>query len=378
MDDLNNAAETMSTLYSSPIYIEHLAQRQNMQTVMLGFSDGTKDGGYFMANWGIYSAKEAITRVSRDEGVEVVFFDGRGGPPSRGGGETHLFYTAQSHSVANREIQITIQGQTVSSSYGIREAAMHNLELLLTAGIKSRLLAGEETAIDDQQSALMDEIARASYDCYRSFKEHPLFIPYLLNRSPLKYYGQTNIASRPTQRNQSDSFSFEDLRAIPFVGAWSQIKQNVPGFYGLGTALKELEKQGRLNELIDLFHKMDLFRAIITNSMQSMSKSNFDLTRYMEKDAEFGEFWCLIHDEFELTLEMVLKVSGQSRLLEDNHRSRRSIHLREKIVLPVLTIQQYALMKLQDPEISKASTEQYDKMVLRSLFGIINATRNSV
>jgi phosphoenolpyruvate carboxylase len=199
-----------------------------------------------------------------------------------------------------------------------------------------------------------------------------------LNRSPLKYYGQTNIASRPTQRNQSDSFSFEDLRAIPFVGAWSQIKQNVPGFYGLGTALKELEKQGRLNELIDLFHKMDLFRAIITNSMQSMSKSNFDLTRYMEKDAEFGEFWCLIHDEFEVTLEMVLKVSGQSRLLEDNHRSRRSIHLREKIVLPVLTIQQYALMKLQDPEISKASTEQYDKMVLRSLFGIINATRNSV
>lgn len=376
--DLETAAETMTAIYKAPFYRSHLESRGNKQTVMLGFSDGTKDGGYFMANWGIYTAKESITSVSRNEGVEVHFFDGRGGPPARGGGDTHLFYTALGESVESKQIQTTIQGQVVSATYGIQQAAVHNLELLLTAGIKSRLDVPGKKELTSDEKAFLNDLAGISYETYRAFKEHPLFIPYLLERSPLEFYGRTNIASRPTKRNQQAAFRFEDLRAIPFVGAWSQLKQNVPGFYGLGTALKTMEDKGHLDEMVRLFREVDLFRAILGNSMQSMSKSNLELTRYMENDAKFGNFYRLIYDEYELTRQMVLKVAGQSFLLEDNDRSRQSIGLREDVVLPLFTIQQYALKKLQSGTLQEEQSTLYGKMVMRTFFGHINATRNSV
>lgn len=378
IEDLKAAGRVMASIYKAPVYRKHLESRGNRQTVMLGFSDGTKDGGYFMANWGIYSAKENITTVSRQEAIEVHFFDGRGGPPARGGGDTHLFYTALGKSVEHKQIQTTIQGQVVSAMYGIRKAAIHNIELLLTAGIKSRLVGEDRKELSCDQRALLDELARLSYDAYRAFKDHPLFIPYLLERSPLEFYGQTNIASRPTRRNQQTEFRFEDLRAIPFVGAWSQLKQNVPGFYGLGTALKTMEDRGHLNEMLAMFREVDLFKAILSNSMQSMSKSDLQLTRYMERDEKFGGFWRLIYDEYELTKRMVLKVAEQTCLLEDNHRSRHSIALREKIVLPLFTIQQYALRRLQGENLAPELAALYGKMVMRTFFGNINAARNSV
>jgi len=378
IEDLDAAEEIMTSIYQVPTYRKHLSDRGGEQTVMLGFSDGTKDGGYFMANWGIYSAKESITRVSRDRGIEVRFFDGRGGPPARGGGDTHLFYTAMGRSVENKQIQTTIQGQVVSTNFGIRRSAVHNLELLLTAGIKSRLESDTRKELTSDQKGFLEEMARISYESYRAFKEHPLFIPYLLERSPLEFYGKTKIASRPTKRSQQKEFRFEDLRAIPFVGAWSQLKQNVPGFYGLGTALKTMEEKGQLDQMIQLFHDVDLFRAILGNSMQSMRKSNLELTRYMEDDEKYGSFWRIIYDEYELTRAMVLKVSGQTRLLEDNDRSRQSIGLREEIVLPLFTIQQYALRKLQVNQLNPELADLYGKMVMRTFFGNINAARNSV
>jgi phosphoenolpyruvate carboxylase len=172
---------------------------------------------------------------------------------------------------------------------------------------------------------------------------------------------------------------FEDLRAIPFVGAWSQLKQNVPGFYGLGTALKAEEDQGRLEQCKDLYQRSRFFRALISNSMQSMSKTNFELTRYMQTDVRFGAFWQDIYDEYCLSREMVLKVAGHTQLLDDNPRTRLSIQLRERVVLPLLMIQQYALIRVRqtreqnDPE----QLALYEKMVVRTLFGNINAARNS-
>ncbi|MBZ0264951.1 phosphoenolpyruvate carboxylase [bacterium] len=393
IDDLRDASESMRTLYALDTYQAHLRNRNTEQTVMLGFSDGTKDGGYLMANWGIYRAKEEITSVSREMGVTVHFFDGRGGPPARGGGNSHLFYSALGKSVENRHVQLTLQGQTISSHYGIVAAAKHNLELVLTGALKSRLLDSEKANLNESQRQLIDEMARISYEAYHEFKQHPLFIPYLLERSTLRYYGMTNIASRPSKRGgDEEEFRFEDLRAIPFVGAWSQLKQNVPGFYGLGTALNHMKERGELNRVIELYENSTLFKTFIANSMQSMSKTNFSITRHMEKDEKFGAFWRLIHDEFMLTKEMVLQVSRQAELLEDNPRSRQSIALRENIVLPLLTIQQYALLRIKeesersdkisdDPMKAEASSKLialYEKMVVRSLFGNINATRNAV
>jgi len=380
VDDLKGAGESMKTLYNHPKYKTHLANRKNRQTVMLGFSDGTKDGGYLMANWGIYRAKEDISMISRECDVEVVFFDGRGGPPARGGGNTHLFYSALGKTIDSHQIQLTIQGQTISSHYGIKEAATHNLGHLLTAGFENNLFNRTDSVINESQRALIDQMSVSGYEKYAALKAHPLFIPFLEERSTLKYYGLANIGSRPSKRGASDKLEFDDLRAIPFVGAWSQLKQNVPGFFGLGTALKEQEDAGKLDDCKELYNSSIFFKALISNSMQSMSKTNFALTKYMENDEKFGEFWKIIYNEYLLTKEMVLKVSGDTELLMDNARSRNSIRLRENVVLPLLAIQQYALIEIQKLQ-DKPEDEHlalYERMVMRSLFGNINASRNSV
>ncbi|WP_430810900.1 MULTISPECIES: phosphoenolpyruvate carboxylase [unclassified Carboxylicivirga] len=380
VDDLKGAGNAMKVLYNHPRYKTHLANRNNRQTVMLGFSDGTKDGGYLMANWGIYRAKEDISLISRESDVEVVFFDGRGGPPARGGGNTHLFYSALGKTIDSHQIQLTIQGQTISSHYGIKEAAAHNLGHLLTAGFENNLFNRTASDLSAAQRNLIEQMSQSGYDKYAALKAHPLFMPFLEERSTLKYYGLANIGSRPSKRGSKDKLVFDDLRAIPFVGAWSQLKQNVPGFYGLGTALKEQEEAGNLAACKELYNTSIFFKALISNSMQSMSKANFALTKYMENDAKFGEFWSIIHNEYLLTREMVLKVSGDSELLQDNARSRNSIRLRENVVLPLLAIQQHALIeiqKLQD-EPNDEHLALYERMVVRSLFGNINASRNSV
>ena len=163
IDDLKMAGDAMQTLYTNPTYRKHLNSRNDRQTVMLGFSDGTKDGGYLMANWAIFSAKEDITLKSRESDVEVVFFDGRGGPPARGGGNAHRFYAAMGKNIESRQIQMTVQGQTISSHYGIKEAAAHNLGYLLTAGLSNRLYSKPQNQMDATQHEFIAEMAEASY-----------------------------------------------------------------------------------------------------------------------------------------------------------------------------------------------------------------------
>ena len=374
--DLNQAGEIMRDLYGDPRYREHVRRRDCKQTVMLGFSDGTKDGGYVTANWSIFKSKEDITRVSRAAGVEVNFFDGRGGPPARGGGSTYQFYAALGRTIESNQIQLTVQGQTISSHYGTKDAAEHNLRQLLAAGLENNLYNQAEREIDLQQRALIEQLSKISFECYQQFKSHPQFLPYLQQMSTMSYYGQSNIASRPPRRGGGKE-DFENLRAIPFVGAWGQLGQNVPGFYGLGTALKQLKETGRLKDLKNLYRRNRFFRTLVGNSMQSMSKANFELTAFMAEHPRFGEFWRLIHDEFRLSREMVLEISGQRKLLEDNPASRLSIELRQRIVLPLLVIQQFAFMQINRDGRKKSDRSRYEKLIVRCMFGNINASRNS-
>ena len=239
--DLKHAAQIMRELYENPVYRKHLARRGDTQTIMLGFSDGTKDGGYFMANWSIYKAKDELTSISREYGVSVVFFDGRGGPPARGGGKTHKFFSSMGKNIANDAIQLTIQGQTVSSNFGTVNSAQFNLEQLLNAGVYSYLFSAKNETFTKEEERLMQKIADESLVEYESVKNHPQFLEYLSVISPRRFYSQTNIGSRPVKRGSSSKLTLKDLRAIPFVGAWSQLKQNVPGFYGVGAALKKLD-----------------------------------------------------------------------------------------------------------------------------------------
>ena len=241
VEDLAAAEAVMHTLYTNPHYANHLASRANVQHIMLGFSDGTKDGGYLRANWSIYRAKEALSRVSRTHEIKVIFFDGRGGPPGRGGGNNASYYAAHGQDIENQAIHVTIQGQTVSSTYGTLNAATFNIERLLTAGLENHLFPDHAREMSQSDRKHLDELAEASYHAYLDLKNNPDFVPYLEKMTPLKWYGDSNIASRPTKRSGDEGMKFEDLRAIPFVGAWAKMKQNIPGYYGVGAAIAGLK-----------------------------------------------------------------------------------------------------------------------------------------
>jgi len=377
IEDLTNAEEIMSILYNNPLYKTHLQNRQAQQPIMLGFSDGTKDGGYLQANWSIYKAKETLTKISRANSIVVKFFDGRGGPPSRGGGKTHQFYASMGDQIENEEIQLTVQGQTITSNFGTIQSAQFNIEQLLSAGISNEIFAKAKLQLSEKNRELLEELGHISYVSYQQLKQNPLFLPYLQKFSPLNYYGKSNIASRPTKRGLKNELSFSDLRAIPFVGSWSQLKQNVPGYYGVGTALQVLKEKGLWNDVTTLFNTSAFFRTLVDNSMMSMVKSNFAITKYVENDEKFNTFRQIIKDEFILTTQLYLELNKCNSLMEKDTLAKHSILLRDRIVLPLLTIQQYALCKVQESAIDPNLKEAYEKLVTRTMFGVINAARNS-
>ncbi|WP_264523862.1 phosphoenolpyruvate carboxylase [Flavobacterium sp. N502536] len=381
VDDLQNAHQIMEQLYNNPEYSKHLESRGNKQTIMLGFSDGTKDGGYLMANWSIYQAKISLTEISRQYGIKVIFFDGRGGPPARGGGKTHKFYASLGPKIENNEIQITVQGQTISSNFGTLDSCRYNIENLLSAGVTNQVFSKEKNELSVEETKILTQLADLGYEKYLSFKNHPKFIPYLEKMSTLKYYSKTNIGSRPSKRSKSESLDFADLRAIPFVGSWSQLKQNVPGFFGVGSALKYFEESGQWDKVHDLYQNSLFFKTLLENSMMSLAKSFLPLTAYMKNDPEFGEFWQIIYDEFSETKRLLLKIAGHKTLMENYPDGIASIQIRERIVLPLLTIQQYALLRINELNKENIVDEElikvYEKIVTRSLFGNTNASRNS-
>jgi len=376
VDDLTRAAAVMEALYTHPVYTAHLARRGNKQTVMLGFSDSTKDGGYLMANWSIYKAKVELTALARRYDIDLIFFDGRGGPPARGGGKTQRFYASMGREIANDHIQLTIQGQTISSQYGSWDTAYYNIEQLLHAGLTSHLEQKEGDTLSAEKKQLIEEMAQVSHERFLALRQDPLFLKYLERFSPLRFLSQINISSRPVKRNADRELRLEDLRAISFVTSWSQLKQNIPGFYGVGSALRHIEESGRWDQVKTLYETSGMFKTVIDNCAMSMSKSNFDLTSYIQHDPVFGPFWEKMREEYELTKAYVLKLSGSNVLMANYPVERESIAVREKIVLPLLIIQHYAIRKLHSNQLSDAEREVLTKLAMRTVYGVVNAGRN--
>ena len=381
ISDLDIAVNIMDKIYSNDDYRNHLSYRNNEQTIMLGFSDGTKDGGYLTANWKILIAKEKLTRISRKHKIKVKFFDGRGGPPARGGGNTHQFYSSLGNIIESDDIQVTIQGQTISSNFGTPDSCKYNLEQLISSAIKNKKNRHGDT-LSKQNRKVIEQLSTISHKAYQEFKNHPSFLGYLENMTTIKYYAKTNIGSRPSKRSGDDSkFDFDSLRAIPFVGSWAQLKQNVPGFYGLGSALANFQEKNNFSLVKKLYKEVPFFRALISNSMMSLNKSFFELTAYMSKNKTYGEFWNLIYKEYLLTKKMVLKLTGYTELMQNEPANKASVDVREKIILPLVTIQQYALQQINflrknNPN-ETHKIDVFEKIVTRSLFGNINASRNS-
>jgi len=205
-------------------------------------------------------------------------------------------------------------------------------------------------------------------------------LEYLSHVSPLKFYAETNIGSRPAKRSGSAKLSLKDLRAIPFVGAWSQLKQNVTGYYGVGAAIHKMDKAGRLPEVKKLYRESMFFKTLMDNCEMAMKKCYFPLTAFLSEHPVYGEIWNKIYKEYELTKKYLFLLSGKNELMADYPVEQLSVQMRERVVLPLTTIQQYAITKVRELEEQNVSTPvkaTYEKLVMRCSFGIINAGRNS-
>jgi phosphoenolpyruvate carboxylase len=210
-----------------------------------------------------------------------------------------------------------------------------------------------------------------------ALRKHPLFLKFLEVQSPLKMLSQINISSRPVKRNSDSELKLEDLRAISFVTSWGQLKQNIPGFYGVGTALKKIKEDKRWIEAKELYKNSGFFKTVIDNCMMSMTKADFRLTAYLAEDETFGAFWKMLKAEYDLTEQLILELTNTHVLMEKYPSERQSILVREKITLPLVIIQRYAIIKTLETKTTEAEKVIYNKLILRTLYGIVNAARNS-
>ena len=190
----------------------------------------------------------------------------------------------------------------------------------------------------------------------------------------MPYFGDSNIGSRPAKRTSTAELKLEDLRAIPFVGSWAQMKQNIPGFFGVGSALQHMFNMGMKDKIQNLYKHSLFFRTLLGNSMMSLTKSFYPATAHLENDKKFGPIWKMMYDEYELSRKHILEASGLVELMQTNPSIRESVKLREKIVLPLIAIQQYALQNIRKENDHDPALKT---LVVRCMFGIINAARNS-
>ena len=380
IEDLQAGASVLREAWDVPLYRRYVASRGDLQEVMLGYSDSNKDGGYFAANWALYDAETAIAAVAREEGVRLRLFHGRGGTVGRGGGPSYEAILAQPKGAVQGSVRITEQGEIISAKYGHPVTARRNLEALVAATIESTLLDLED--LDDQGRAydVMSEISELSRDAYAALMhDDPGFIEFFETSTPVGEIGSLNIGSRPSSRKQTTSIS--DLRAIPWVLAWSQQRSMVPGWFGVGTALNEWVGEdpdgSRLAELRELNESWPFFNSVLSNMAQVMSKSDLHLAKLyadLVSDREVADrIFSRIREEYELTLEMFLKVTDYSTLLEDNPLLARSVDMRFPYLMPLNAIQLEMLRRYRAGD----SRDKVRRGIQLTMNGLATALRNS-
>jgi len=381
IEDLEHSEAILRRLLDSSVYQAVLEKRGKRQVVMVGFSDGTKDGGYLTANWSIRQAKRRLTALGRSRNIELVFFDGRGGPPARGGGNTHRFYRSRDANIEQLETQLTIQGQTISSNFGTKEMARYHIEQLYTANLENLMFPAQVEDPPAEYVPLLDQMSNIAFEAYRQLRDDDRLIAFLDEHSPLPLFDHLTIASRPVSRRATRKLELASLRAIPFVATWSVLKIQIPGFFGLGTALNALIEQGHEPDLVRLYRDSRFFRALLDNAAMSLLKSRFDVSAHLGENPTIGPLWRRIRDEAADVERCILRVSRQPFLLSNDPLVRASVKLREEIVLPLLVVVHDAFARYNEHRaagsLDSPAAVDARRMALKGIAAVINATRNA-
>jgi phosphoenolpyruvate carboxylase len=379
IDDLRNAATTLTAVLDQPLYRSLLGSRGDVQEVMLGYSDSNKDGGYLAANWALYRAELDLVEVARREGIRLRLFHGRGGTVGRGGGPSYEAIRAQPPGAVAGALRITEQGEVIAAKYADPDLARRNLEALVAATLESSLLDVEGLGQDAEPAyALLEDLAGRAQQAYRALvHETPGFVDWFRAATPIRELAELNIGSRPPSRKAGDKIS--DLRAIPWVFSWSQARIMLPGWYGTGSALEQWvdgddEKLARLQEL---HRRWPFFRTVLSNMGMVLAKTDLGLAaRYAElvPDEELrARVFDQITAEHERTCRLLLAITGDDQLLADNPSLARSIRNRFPYLEPLHHLQVEMLRRRRggdDDDLTRRNIQL-------TINGIATALRNS-
>ncbi|HEY6093457.1 MAG TPA: phosphoenolpyruvate carboxylase [Gallionellaceae bacterium] len=378
--DLRGCGPIMDALFSIPFYRQLLKSRGDTQEVMLGYSDSNKDGGYLTANWELYKAEVELVKVFAKHGIELRLFHGRGGTVGRGGGPSYQAILAQPPGSVNAQIRITEQGEVISSKYSDPEIGRRNLEILIAATMEATLVHhhGDDSTMPEFHR-IMEVLSVDAFAAYRKLVyETPGFTDYFFASTPIREIAELNIGSRPSSRKASNNI--EDLRAIPWVFSWSLTRAILPGWYGFGSAVKQLiDKEGEaaLAQLRDMYENWAFFRGLLSNMDMVLSKTDMGIaSRYAElvPDAElrnkiFGE----IEAEWNRTVEMLFAITGASTLLQDNPTLARSLTNRTPYIDPLNHLQVGLLQRHRAGD----NDEKVKRAIHLTINGIAAGLRNS-
>ncbi len=365
VDDLKNAPATLRALLGDPVYRQHLAARGDQQWVMLGYSDSGKDGGTLASRWGLQRAQVELLEVAHTAGIQLAFFHGRGGSASRGGARIAPALMSSPRGSVAGVLRVTEQGEVIHRKYGIRALALRNLEQTVGAVLSASLRPREDEPREGRWRAQMDMLSTSSRQTYRAFVDHPHFVDYFRAATPIDVIERMTLGSRPSSRRSMRGV--QDLRAIPWVFAWTQCRSILPGWYGLGSALEQGVHAFGEEAMIEMANDWPFFSNMLDDVEMVLAKSDLDIAEAFSRlsgplhDELFGR----IRGEFASTRHWLLRLKGHDVLLQDAPRLAASIRLRNPYVDPMSLLQVDLLQRWR-------AGDRSDDALLQALVACVN------
>ncbi len=377
IEDLEECGRLMSEIFDSKLYKRHLEARNDLQEIMLGYSDSNKDGGYWMANWALEKAQQSLGEVCRKYDIDFRLFHGRGGTVGRGGGRSNQAILALPPISNNGRIRFTEQGEVISFRYSLPSITRRHLEQIVNAMIRVTVAEKDTSAQQESFNKTMDKLAARSMKAYRNLIDDDDFWEWYTNKTPIEHISRLPIASRPVSRGSAKAADFDNLRAIPWVFAWTQVRYNVPGWYGIGTALQEaMDLEDDVLEKFQTWYKEDIFfKTILDNAQREMARTHIQTSTIYE-DIDGGEFHNRIVDDFQKTEDAIKKITGQDQILAHSPVILNSIKFRNPFTYP-LNMMQVELLDRWNSDGKKKDENSLRDALFLSINGIAAAMQST-